>query len=99
MLHIASFIIVCEAYLGIEPHVDLFTKFFSGRAWSEEKGRPSLPAPVGGFTLQMKLKVVYPPYTPNDSNRGWHSEWFYIWNPIEALFPEFTGGRPTRQDS
>ena len=32
VLHIAGFVIVCEAFLGMEPHVDLFRLFFSGRA-------------------------------------------------------------------
>ena len=38
-------------------------------------------------------------YTPCDSNRGWHREWFYIRNPAEASFPPFTGMRPERLDS
>ena len=41
----------------------------------------------------------YPTYTPYDSNRGWHGEWFYIRNPTEAPFPVFTGGRPEKQKS
>ena len=38
-------------------------------------------------------------YIPYDSNRGWHGEWFYIRNPVEAPFSVFTGGRPERWDS
>jgi len=38
-------------------------------------------------------------YTPCDSNRGWHGEWFYIRNPAEAPFLAFTGGRPEKQKS
>ena len=38
-------------------------------------------------------------YTPCDSNRGWHGEWFYIRNPVEAPFLTFTGRRPKRQES
>ena len=30
VLHIAGFIIVYEAFLGMEPHVDLFQQIFSG---------------------------------------------------------------------
>ena len=30
VLHIAGFVIVCEAFLGMEPHADLFWLFFSG---------------------------------------------------------------------
>ena len=41
----------------------------------------------------------YPTYIPYDSNRGWHGEWFYIRNPMEAPFSAFTGGRLEKQDS
>ena len=41
----------------------------------------------------------YPAYSLCDSNRGWHGEWFYIRNPVEAPFPAFTGGRPVKQKS
>ena len=38
-------------------------------------------------------------YIPCDSNRGWHREWFYIRNPVDAPFLAFTGGRLERRDS
>ena len=38
-------------------------------------------------------------YSPYDSNRGWHGEWFYIRNPTEAPFPPFIERRPERQES
>ena len=58
-------------------------------------------APVGGFTLQRKPRAggSYPAYTPCDSNRGWHGEWFYIRNPAGAPFLAFTDGRPVKQKS
>ena len=42
---------------------------------------------------------MYPAYTPCDSNRGWHGEWFYFRNPAEAPFPAFTGGTLEKQKS
>ena len=94
MLHIAGFITVYEAFLGMEPHMDLFRRFFSGRALSE--GKPPRIAPVSGFALQKQPKpsVPYLAHSPSDSNRGWHSEWFYIRNLAEVPFPMFTGERP-----
>ena len=99
VLHIAGFITIYEAFLGIELHEDLFRRIFSGRALSE--GKPPRIAPVGGFALQKKPKssVPYPTYSPCDSNREWHSEWFYIRNPAEAPFPTFTEKRPERRES
>ena len=99
VLHVAGFVTICEAFLEMEPHVDFFRRIFIKRALSEGKlPRTSL---VGGFTLQKKPSVSssYPAYTPYDSNRGWHGEWFYIRNPAEAPFLPFTGRRLERQES
>ena len=83
----------------MEPHADFFRRMFSRRALSE--GKPHMIAPVGGFALQKKPSAggSYPVYIPYDSKWGWHGEWFYIRNPMEALFPAFTGRRPERLDS
>ena len=82
VLHIADFITICEAFLGIEPHADFFRQLFSGRTLMV--GNPAETVPVGGFTLQRKPRAggSYPTYLPCDSNRGWHGEWFYIQNPV-----------------
>ena len=91
MLHISGFVTVYEAFLGMEPHVDLFRLFFSGRAMADWSSAEI--APVGGFALQRKPHAggSYPAYSLCDSNRGWHGEWFYIRNPVGAPFPVFTG--------
>ena len=49
VLHIANFVIVCEAFFRMEPHVDFFRRLFSGRALSEVN--PPRITPVGGFAL------------------------------------------------
>ena len=49
VLHIAGFVTVCEAFLGIELHADFFRCLFSGRALMV--GNPAEVAPVGGFAL------------------------------------------------
>jgi len=90
---------MCEAFLRMEPHVDFFRWMFSGRTLSV--GNPPETALVGGFVLQKKLSAggSYPMYTPCDSNRGWHREWFYIRKSAKASFPPFTGRRPERLDN
>ena len=99
MLHIAGFITVCEAFLRIEMHMDLFQRFFSGRTLTT--GSSVEVAPVGGFALQRKPSVggLYPTYTPCSSNRGWHGEWFYIRNPEVVPFLAFTDRRPEERES
>ena len=49
MLHIAVFVTIYEAFLGMEPHVDFFRWIFTRRALSE--GKPARNALVGGFVL------------------------------------------------
>ncbi|RLN34933.1 orf3 [Panicum miliaceum] len=95
VLHIAGFVTLCEAFLGIELHVGLFQGFFYGKT-SPANGEMSSATPVGGFGLQRRPRYddIYPEYTPAESNKGWHGDWFYIRNPPEAPFPEFHGGRP-----
>ena len=55
---------------------------------------------IAGFVTSARPSSgSYPAYTPYDSNRGWHGEWFYIRNPVEAPFPPFTRRRPERRES
>ena len=46
VLHIVGFVTVCEAFLGMEPHVDLFRRILSKRALSKGK-RPRI-TPIRG---------------------------------------------------
>ena len=49
VLHVLGFIAIYEAFLGMEPHMDLFRWIFTGRALSE--GKPPRTLPVEGFAL------------------------------------------------
>ena len=49
VLHIVGFVTVCEAFLGMEPHVDFFRRMFSGQTLS--MGNLPEATPVGGFAL------------------------------------------------
>ena len=55
VLHIAGFVTIYEAFLGMEPHADFFWWLFSGRALTV--GNPAEIALVGGFALQRKPSV------------------------------------------
>jgi hypothetical protein len=97
VLHNAGFVMLYECFLKIDPHANLFRAFFHGRGLTV-KGDQEL-APVGGFGLQKKPRPSgdYPAYTPADSNRGWHEEWFYIRNLAETPFSAFTGAPSLRR--
>ena len=49
VLHVAGFVTIYEAFIGMELYVDSFQRIFSGRALSERK--TLWTAPVGGFAL------------------------------------------------
>ena len=50
VLHIAGFITVCKAFLGMEPHVDFFRRLISGTTLTV--GNSVETALVGGVALQ-----------------------------------------------
>ena len=52
ILHIAIFINLCEAYLGIDPHFNLFRRFFQLKPFSEQ-GAPKI---VGGVYLVLAME-------------------------------------------
>jgi hypothetical protein len=35
ILHMAAFVTLCEAYMGIEPHFNLWNYFFRARLWQD----------------------------------------------------------------
>ena len=99
ILHVAAFITLCEAYLGIEPHFDLWKYFFHARAVSGKKDGGSI-AEYGGVNLQLRSgkggEYFHLPLAT--SNKGWHHEWFMIKN-FEPPLPAFTGAAPVPSDA
>jgi hypothetical protein len=78
------FAAVCEGFLGIDPHWDLWTHLFSAELFAlttgEKKVRMAVQA--GGCTLQLRQGHVqqYIPATLVSSNKGWQRLWFYLRN-------------------
>ena len=91
ILHISIFVHLCEAFLGIHPHFDLFKSLFSLNP--HPNGRNI--ARVGGTDLQLcpEMAEKYIQYTPHHQIRDWRAEWFYIDNHAPA-FPERIPGHP-----
>lgn len=51
----AVFVTVCEGYLGIKPHWDLWRYLFRGELFAEGAGRDvRRPVHAGGFVLQIR---------------------------------------------
>jgi hypothetical protein len=78
VLQIAIFIYLCEGYLGIAPHFDLFRYLFYFKGYPNNKS----PGEVRGAGLQLRngkaKEYIHVPL--NESNKGWKREWFYCPN-------------------
>ena len=74
ILHIATFITMCEGYLGIEPHFELWRYLFSiSLIKKKERGRKT-PVSMGcvGIHLRGQRAAEYMPCQLSRSNKGWH---------------------------
>ena len=96
ILHISIFVHLCEAFLGIEPHFDLFQYFFHLKPHPNDSGVDV----VGGAGLQFRQgkKPRYIPYELSDNVIDWKSMWFYVRN-LSSSLPLHTPGPPVKKPS
>jgi hypothetical protein len=94
VLHIAIFITLCEAYLGVDPDLDLWKYFFHVR-------HPQVPEVKlmisGGAVIHVMLGHGVDPYLEIPMPRlmkGWQKRWFFLRNDDPAPLPAFSGGCP-----
>jgi hypothetical protein len=88
--HIAIFIHFCEAFLGIEPHWDLFRFLF----WVKPQPTTKNLSVVGGAGIQLRQQAGdrYLSYKFPSNIPGWKNHWFYIENHAPQLPKKF--GKP-----
>ena len=91
--HIAAFVALCEGFLGISPHFDLWRYLFAVNLLKKRVGKQELRVPVGcaGIHLHNNWVEAYPLMHLSTSNKGWHSQWFYIKDDAAAPMPVFSG--------
>jgi len=96
ILHISIFVHLCEAFLGIERHFNLFQYLF------HLKPQPSDTEIdiVGGAGLQLRRGVgsKYIPYKMTGKVIDWKDLWFYVENQAPA-FPRRSAGPPIKRAS
>ena len=98
ILNISAFIVVCEAFLCIQPHFGLWLKTFSVKP----KVVKGSQAECGGAMVGRMSHVTWLEGTFVATIKGWQSGWFYITEPRDpkwAAAPEFRSGIPTRLTS
>jgi hypothetical protein len=89
----AIFATVCEGFLGIDPHWDLWTHLFSAEPFALTMGekRVCMAVRAGGCILQLRQARAqqYIPAILVSSNKGWQRRWFYLRNDNGRL-PSFS---------
>jgi hypothetical protein len=87
------FVAVCEGFLGIAPHWDLWTHLFSVELCASTMGERRVRVAVwaGGCILQLRQAWAqqYIPAILASSNKGWQRRWFYLRND-DGRLPSFS---------
>ena len=93
-VHMSVFVHLCEAYLGIEPHFDLFRHLFHLKP---QPNSASLDV-VGGAEIQLRQRMdrVYIPYKLSQKVIDWKPRWFYVENEGNSL-PSILAGPPVQR--
>jgi hypothetical protein len=94
ILHIATFMTLCEAYMGIAPHFDLWNYFFHVRCPQNPDAELTI---LGAWFFMSKSGHGVDPYfnipIPR-SMKGWQKMWFYLRNDADVPLPAFTNHHP-----
>ena len=80
ILHISSFIVVCEAFLRITPHFGLWLKTFNVKPKMIE-GRH---AECGGAVISKRADAPLLEGSFPEMSSLWQREWFYITTPLST---------------
>jgi hypothetical protein len=95
--HIVAFIVLCEGFLGIDPHFKLWRYFFAvslhKRVEREKEKKREFKVPVGSASIRLRGNRVaqYMSLSLTTSNKGWHKQWFYLRNDTAAPLSIFSG--------
>jgi len=88
---------VCESYLGMMPHWDLWLHLYRGELFNAPGGAARVRKPVRAGCLNLVLKTgkserprEYIPVGLTSNHAGWDSQWFYLQND-DDLLPAYTG--------
>jgi hypothetical protein len=87
----ATFVGVCEGYLGIPVNWDLWVHLFCAELFTqpttEQRTRRVVRAGGMSLALRAQYKDDYIPCTMTTNNAGWERGWFYLRNDEPGLPP------------
>jgi hypothetical protein len=98
ILHLASFITVCEAFLHCEPHFGQWLKLFG----IKPKSGGSDLVECGGAMISKNQGATWFKGTFIETVKEWQKEWSYITKPLapgQAEVPAFSVGPPKKLKS
>ena len=89
----AAFVALCEGFLGIDPHFDLWRHFFTVSLSKRRVGGKEVNVPMGCASIHLRhtRSRDYPLMRLSTSNKGWHSQWFYVRDDVSIPLPKYTG--------
>jgi hypothetical protein len=94
ILHILAFVILCEAYMGIEPHFNLWNYFFRVQLRTDS----DVEAVVWGCAdIYVRIGLGIDPYfclLVSNPPVGWWKGCFFLRNDAGVTLPAVTGKRP-----
>jgi hypothetical protein len=95
ILQAATFVGVCEGYLGIPVNWELWIHLFRAELFTQPMTEPKTRRAVraGGMSLALRTqyKDDYIPCTMTTNNAGWERGWFYLRNTEPGLPPPYIG--------
>ncbi|RLN11886.1 orf3 [Panicum miliaceum] len=80
---IATFIHLCEGFLGIAPYINLWRALYHLRVYPNKY----TPDEVGGAAFSLRQGGKYPEAIFKDNNKRWAEEWFVVANSTPGLLP------------
>ncbi|KAE8800360.1 hypothetical protein D1007_24134 [Hordeum vulgare] len=108
ILQLSAFVVLCEGFLGIEPHVDLWRSlfFFKQQSIAMEKSEveklagPRLMTPCGAALVHHRKKSGFPQLPLQECIKQWERGFFYVKNIDRAQdalnMPPFNVDPPTK---
>ena len=93
----AVFAAVCEGFLGMMPHWELWLHLYRGELFHASTGTTGVRKPVRAGCLNLVQKTgktdrprEYIPVGLSTNHAGWDSQWFYLRND-DNLLPPYSG--------
>ena len=92
-LNISAFFVVCEAFLRIQPHLEMWLKVFNVKP----KVVDGQHTECGGAMVSKLTNVSWPKGTFVETVKEWQKLWFYITEPRDATWAACNAPRPELQ--